>query len=61
MINVDAFAQEMHAPDNKEAPDWMDVWTIFYWGWWIAWSPFCGMFIAKISKGLPKSSLCLKI
>lgn len=30
---------------------WMDDWTIFYWGWWIAWSPFVGIFIAKISKG----------
>ena len=29
----------------------MDSWTIFYWGWWISWSPFVGMFIAKISKG----------
>ena len=29
----------------------MNDWTIFYWGWWIAWSPFVGMFIAKISKG----------
>ncbi|KAL5264104.1 hypothetical protein ACHWQZ_G005250 [Mnemiopsis leidyi] len=31
--------------------DWMDEWTIFYWGWWISWSPFVGMFIAKISRG----------
>jgi len=30
---------------------WMGAWTIFYWGWWIAWSPFVGMFIARISKG----------
>ncbi|XP_063676898.1 uncharacterized protein LOC134813142 [Bolinopsis microptera] len=30
---------------------WMDGWTIFYWGWWVSWSPFVGMFIAKISKG----------
>jgi choline/glycine/proline betaine transport protein len=30
---------------------WMGSWTIFYWGWWIAWSPFVGMFIARISKG----------
>ena len=29
----------------------MDWWTIFYWGWWIAWCPFVGMFIAKISVG----------
>eukprot|EP00397_Hematodinium_sp_SG-2012_P004023 GEMP01004034.1.p1 GENE.GEMP01004034.1~~GEMP01004034.1.p1 ORF type:complete len:789 (+),score=117.18 GEMP01004034.1:487-2853(+) len=30
---------------------WLDHWTIFYWGWWVAWSPFVGMFIAKISRG----------
>ena len=30
---------------------WMNSWTIFYWGWWIAWCPFVGMFIAKISVG----------
>ena len=27
------------------------AWTVFYWGWWISWSPFVGMFIARISKG----------
>lgn len=31
--------------------DWQNSWTVFYWGWWIAWSPFVGMFIARISKG----------
>jgi choline/glycine/proline betaine transport protein len=31
--------------------DWQNGWTIFYWGWWIAWAPFVGMFIARISKG----------
>lgn len=30
---------------------WQADWTLFYWGWWIAWSPFVGMFIARISKG----------
>ena len=30
---------------------WQQWWTIFYWGWWISWSPFVGMFIARISKG----------
>ncbi|CAM9264731.1 unnamed protein product, partial [Choristocarpus tenellus] len=29
----------------------MDNWTVFYWGWWIAWSPFVGMFVARISRG----------
>lgn len=31
--------------------DWQASWTLFYWGWWISWSPFVGMFIARISYG----------
>jgi len=31
--------------------DWQNGWTVFYWGWWIAWSPFVGMFIARVSRG----------
>lgn len=31
--------------------NWQNDWTVFYWGWWIGWSPFVGMFIARISKG----------
>ena len=50
-FHTDAFAQLGNAPDKFEAPGWIDGWTIFYWGWWIAWSPFVGMFIAKISRG----------
>jgi len=42
-------------PEGVESTDgpsaWMESWTIFYWGWWIAWCPFVGMFIAKISYG----------
>jgi len=30
---------------------WMSSWTLFYWAWWIAWAPFVGMFIARISRG----------
>ncbi|WP_245999041.1 BCCT family transporter [Paracoccus methylarcula] len=30
---------------------WQGGWTIFYWGWWLSWAPFVGMFIARISKG----------
>ena len=30
---------------------WQKSWTLFYWGWWISWTPFVGMFIARISKG----------
>jgi choline/glycine/proline betaine transport protein len=36
---------------GTEAQSWMSTWTIFYWAWWISWSPFVGMFIARISKG----------
>jgi len=31
--------------------EWQKAWTMFYWGWWISWSPFVGMFIARISRG----------
>jgi len=37
--------------DTTPKSQWQGWWTIFYWGWWIAWSPFCGIFIARISKG----------
>ncbi|KAK3754434.1 hypothetical protein QZH41_009219, partial [Actinostola sp. cb2023] len=50
-FHTDAFAQLGDAPDKKHAPTWMNDWTIFYWGWWIAWSPFVGIFIARISRG----------
>ncbi|MCM3691998.1 glycine betaine uptake BCCT transporter [Neobacillus niacini] len=31
--------------------EWIASWTLFYWAWWIAWAPFVGMFIARVSKG----------
>ena len=31
--------------------DWLNTWTIFYWAWWVSWTPFVGMFVARISKG----------
>jgi choline/carnitine/betaine transport len=31
--------------------DWLSSWTVFYWAWWISWTPFVGMFLAKISRG----------
>ena len=37
--------------ETYEATDWQLSWTIFYWGWWISWSPFVGMFIARVSYG----------
>lgn len=37
--------------DSVKDTGWQDYWTTFYWGWWIAWSPFVGIFIARISRG----------
>jgi choline/glycine/proline betaine transport protein len=37
--------------EGAKGSDWQNLWTIFYWGWWISWSPFVGMFIARVSKG----------
>lgn len=50
-FHTEAFAQLGNAPDGHQAKNWMDWWTVFYWGWWIAFCPFVGMFIAKISRG----------
>ncbi|WP_263010538.1 MULTISPECIES: choline transporter BetT [unclassified Pseudomonas] len=35
----------------NEPSDWLGGWTVFYWAWWIAWAPFVGLFIARISRG----------
>jgi len=37
--------------DAFQGPEWQKSWTMFYWGWWISWSPFVGMFIARVSRG----------
>jgi BCCT family betaine/carnitine transporter len=36
---------------DRADEEWQHAWTIFYWAWWISWSPFVGMFIARVSKG----------
>jgi len=36
---------------GRDDTEWFHGWTVFYWAWWISWSPFVGMFIARISKG----------
>ncbi|AGH80296.1 choline/carnitine/betaine transporter [Psychromonas sp. CNPT3] len=38
-------------PIGREDEAWMHGWTVFYWAWWVSWSPFVGMFIARISRG----------
>lgn len=39
------------APLNEDIRAWINGWTIFYWAWWIAWAPFVGIFIARVSRG----------
>lgn len=34
-----------------EKTDWIGGWTLFYWGWWLSWAPFVGLFIARVSRG----------
>ena len=38
-------------PVDREDEAWFHGWTVFYWAWWVSWSPFVGMFIARVSKG----------
>jgi len=38
-------------PHGRADEAWFQGWTVFYWAWWISWSPFVGMFIARISSG----------
>lgn len=42
---------DVYAYQGQEGRDWKSGWTIFFWAWWIAWAPFVGMFIARISRG----------
>lgn len=39
------------SPFDEQHSKWMQNWTLFYWAWWIAWAPFVGTFIARVSRG----------
>ncbi|NLD85536.1 MAG: BCCT family transporter [Actinomycetales bacterium] len=49
--NFFQMASRTGASANGEAGEWLSGWTVFYWAWWISWSPFVGMFLARISRG----------
>lgn len=52
--NLGAYLVELPAlsnPFGREDKNFVTGWTAFYWAWWIAWSPFVGMFIARVSRG----------
>ena len=48
---VAALAQRLLWSSMGGDARWQSDWTVFYWGWWISWSPFVGMFVARISRG----------
>ena len=51
LTNLPAMSFRDGVFDAEVAGPWLSAWTIFYWAWWISWTPFVGMFIARISKG----------
>ncbi|MFI0859202.1 BCCT family transporter [Streptomyces smyrnaeus] len=49
--NVLMLSFDTGAVHGGEGTAWVSSWTVFYWGWWISWAPFVGVFIARISRG----------
>ncbi|MBD8061965.1 BCCT family transporter [Actinomycetaceae bacterium Sa1BUA1] len=49
--NLIALSFRTSALAGEQGIEWQSWWTAFYWGWWISWAPFVGVFIARISKG----------
>ena len=49
--DITAFSARSSATVDADGESWLAGWTIFYWAWWVSWTPFVGMFLAKISKG----------
>jgi betaine/carnitine transporter, BCCT family len=53
-LNLGAYVQELpflSNPVGRDDDNFRQGWTAFYWAWWISWSPFVGMFIARVSRG----------
>lgn len=54
-VSIGSYVQNLLAMSLRLTPfqdnPWIGNWTLFYWAWWIAWAPFVGMFIARVSKG----------
>ncbi|MDM1695276.1 choline BCCT transporter BetT [Thiopseudomonas alkaliphila] len=42
---------DMYAYEGEAVAKWRSSWTVFFWAWWVAWAPFVGLFIARISRG----------
>ncbi|WP_228000375.1 choline BCCT transporter BetT [Nocardia australiensis] len=48
---LDTFAWDRHPETPNQPSAWLDSWTLFFWAWWVAWAPFVGLFLARISRG----------
>ncbi|WP_309132727.1 BCCT family transporter [Brevibacterium sp.] len=51
LANVLDMTFDVGAYTGADGAEWNASWTMFYWGWWISWAPFVGVFIARISRG----------
>ena len=51
LTELTQMASRTAATGGDATATWLSGWTIFYWAWWISWTPFVGMFIARISRG----------
>ena len=51
LATLPEMASRTDASGGASMAGWLSGWTIFYWAWWISWTPFVGMFIARISRG----------
>ena len=49
--NVVGLSFNVTAQQGTAGEEWQGAWTTFYWGWWMSWAPFVGIFIARISRG----------
>ncbi|MCC9206294.1 BCCT family transporter [Arthrobacter sp. zg-Y769] len=49
--NLAQMASRTEVSGDESMRAWLSSWTIFYWAWWLSWTPFVGMFIARISRG----------
>ncbi|MBB5915206.1 choline/glycine/proline betaine transport protein [Nocardia transvalensis] len=48
---LDTFAWDRNPETANRPTTWLDSWTLFFWAWWVAWAPFVGLFLARISRG----------
>ncbi len=51
LVQLSTWTELYQQGRNGSPTQWQQDWTIFYWAWWISWSPFVGMFIARVSRG----------